>query len=193
MATTVIYTNSYNEIIVEQQLSSLKDYNKVYKLNGVIKKIESYYNGQFDRVEYFKEDNETLNDIFTLAGTNSLLITQIELIGNYKIVNSFSYIEGVNTHIEKHLLLNNKIICIHEQQTAGQLYCEKYLFDSDESEIGEEIFSFKYNVDGTLKNISGIGYPFSNDNQTMDADKIPLYFPNLLIDNPYYANATFLP
>lgn len=69
------------------------------------KKIESYYNGQFDGIEYFKEDNETLNDIFTLVGTNSLLITQIELIGNYKIVNSFSYMEGVNTHIEKHLLL----------------------------------------------------------------------------------------
>ena len=68
MATTVIYTNSYNEIITEQQLSSVKDYNKVYKLNGVIKKIESYYNGQFDGVEYFKEDNETLNDIFTLVG-----------------------------------------------------------------------------------------------------------------------------
>ena len=33
MATTVTYTNSYNEIITEQQLSSVKDYNKVYKLN----------------------------------------------------------------------------------------------------------------------------------------------------------------
>ena len=59
--------------------------------------------------------------------------------------------------------------------------------------IGEEVFSFYYHANGFLKHISGKGYPFSEHNQFLSALEIQNYFPQLLVENPYYIDSTFLP
>ena len=196
MATTISFTNYNNEPLSNQQASALGEYVKVYEINSIIKKIEYYYDGEFESVEYFKDDTEKLNDIFTALKTNTLCITQKENINNYTIKISTSYINGIISHTEKELFLDSKMICVHELDANNQLKindCIKYLYDDNGSETGEEIFNFHYNQDGTLKCIHGVDYPFSEYNQSLDASEISLYFPNLLTDNPYYININFLP
>jgi len=196
MATTISFTNYNNEPLSKQQVSASDAYLKVYKINGIIKKIEYYDNGEFDGIEYFKDNSENLNDIFTNLGTNSLVVTQKENINNYLIKTSISYKNGIVSHTEKELSLNGKIICVHELNANNELKikdCIKYLYDENGSEIGEEILNFRYNEDGSLYAISGSDYPFSEYNQSLYGNDILLYFPNLLTENPYYVNINFLP
>lgn len=195
MATTISFTNYNNEALSKQQVNSLSEYLKVYKVNDVVKKIDYYYNGKLEGIEYFKDDNENLNDVFTSLGTNTLTITHKEIINSHIAKISTSYNNGIISYTEKELSIDNKIICVHELDSNNELKtddCVKYLYnDDDEENIAR--FIFHYNPDGTLKYIGGIDYPFSEYNQFLESGEIHLFFPNLLTDNPYYANINFLP
>ncbi|WP_417942167.1 hypothetical protein [Flavobacterium sp. RS13.1] len=196
MSTTIYYTNNDDQFLTNQQLSFIKEFKKVTNVNNQVKKIEYYENEIINQIDYYKHSSENLLDIFNSLGSNTVNIITIENDNSYVIMIESYYIESILSNVEKKLLSDSKVICVQDYGANNIPKLDttvKYIYDSLGSKIGEEIFSFRYNADGSLKNVSGIGYPFSNDNQTLDADEIPLYFPNLLIDNPYYANATFLP
>jgi hypothetical protein len=191
MTTTISYQNFYEESITGQQLGALNEYYKVYSINGIFKKKEFYSNGELKELEYIKDKSENINDIFTALGTNDLGITEFEQFGNYKIEIRKSFHNGIMLVTSKYLRLNERIICEQDFDSNSIPKLEttiKNLYDY----LGEE-FEFKYNADGSLDYIGGSGYPFSGYNQSLDAIEVPLYFPNLLTDNPYYANANFLP
>lgn len=195
MATTIIFTNEYNEQISQHQLNQLSEFNKVYQVDGQTKKIEFYVDGLLDGIEFHK-DNENLNEIFSILGTNTVDVVEKETINNYLILIWTVYKEGIVRSISKELLLDNKVICEQELDANSiplNKYTKKYIYDDTGFERGEEIFNFNYNADGSLNYICGVGYPFSEYNQSLEAIEIPLYFPNLLTENPYYANANFMP
>jgi hypothetical protein len=196
MSTTIVYRNNFGESITNQQLSLVNEYQKVYLINNNPKKIEYFENNVLDEIEYYKDATESLDSIFSELGTNNLVITTVEVLNDYKIKTSINYENGVQKGFGKYLFLNSKIICVHEFNANGELdiiFSRKYIFEEIGNEIGEELYSFRYNEDGTLKSMSGVGYPFSEYNQSIDASEISIYFPNLLTENPYYVNSNFLP
>jgi hypothetical protein len=193
--TTIIFTNEYNEQISQQQLSQLSEFNKVYQVDGLTKKIEFYVDGLLDGIEFHK-DNENLNEIFSILGTNTVDVVEKVTVDNYLILIWTVYKDGILRSIRKELLLDNKVICNQELDVNNvpiNQYTKKYIYDDTGFERGEEIFNFNYNSDGSLDYICGVGYPFSEYNQSLDASEISLYFPDLLTENPYYANANFMP
>ena len=195
MATTIIFTNEFNEQISQQQLNQLNEFNKVYQVDGVIKKIEFYVDGLLNGIEFHK-DNENLNEIFSILGTNTVDVIEKNTLNDYLILTRNAYGNGILCYIEKELLLDSKVICsqrLDANNIPKNNETRKYIYDNTGFEPGEEIFNFNYNADGSLNYICGVGYPFSEYNQSLYAMEIPLYFPNLLTDNPYYANANFMP
>jgi hypothetical protein len=196
MSITVLYNDIDDQPVTLQQSGKLKEYKKVYLVNENIKKIEIYVDGVVDETQYIKADDEDINDIFSVLGTNSVTVIINEEYKAYMIRTFLVYANGLIMHTVKNLLSGNKIICNHEYDASGNLnhhFSEKYIYNEKGFHIGEEIFSFKYNADGTLNYISGRGYPFSEHNPFLEASEITKYFPNLLINNPYYKDASFLP
>lgn len=195
MATTISYTNGWLQPVTNQQLALLREYNKIFEEDGKLKKIEYYQNSKIIGIDYYKNPNETIDDIFSILGTNTVSIIVLENSGNYKIQTESNYINGIARAKRKYLIENGKIICdqsIHDDVIQVK-ETRKYLYDSEGKEVGEEIFRFDYNEDGSLNFVYGVDYPFSEYNQSLKASELDIYFPNLLIDHPYYANADFLP
>jgi len=196
MSTTVRYTNLDNAQITIQQLGYLGDYKKIYLVDDIEKKVEIYVDNKIDEIQYTKADYESLDSVFSQLGTNSVTIITIEEFNEYIIKTIYNYIDGINENMQKQLLMDNKIICNHEFDTSGNIdvrFSAKYMYDDNSFKIGEEIFRFYYYADGTLECICGKGYPFSEHNPFLKASEIQNYFPNLLTDNSYYINFTFLP
>jgi len=196
MDTIIEYTDIDNMPITVEHSKQLFEFKKHYFVNHVIKIIEIYVDNRLDEIQYFKAEDENTNDIFLKLGTNSVTIITLKKYGRYMVKSVFNYINGINGSVKKNLLEDNKIICNLEFDTSGNIdvtFSAKYMYDANGFEIGEEIFSFHYNTDGTINYISGICYPFSEHNPFLEASEIQTYFPNLLLDNPYYFNLTFLP
>lgn len=118
-------------------------------------------------------------------------IITLESYNEYVIKIKTGYTDGAPLLEEKTLLLNNKPICFLDMNGEEEIdyeFSRKYLYLED-----DEVLFFVYNPDGTLKEIGGSPYPFSEYNQYIGVDELAQYFPNLLTENPYYADATFLP
>jgi antitoxin component YwqK of YwqJK toxin-antitoxin module len=192
MATTISYQNFYEEPITEQQLNALNEYYKVYSINGIVKKKEFYSNGELKELEYIKDQSENINDIFTALGTNDLAVTQFEQIGNYNIETCQSFHNGIVLVTEKFLRLNDRIICeqLFDSNNIPKLESTvKNLYDNS----GKEIYEFYYNEGGSLDSVQGHTFHFSENGNSMKASEFLLYFSNFFADNPYYANANFMP
>lgn len=192
MATTIYYTNINEEPITNQQLGNLNEYYKFYTIDGVLKKKELYTDGQLSELEYIKEVNENIDDIFAALGTNDLAVTQFEQIGNYNIETCQSFHNGIMLVTEKFLRLNDRIICeqLFDSNNIPKLESTvKNLYDNS----GKEIYEFYYNEEGSLDSVQGHTFHFSENGNSMKASEFLLYFPNFFADNPYYANANFMP
>lgn len=196
MSMTISFTNYNAESLSKEEAFALGDYLKVYRKNEIIKKIEYYDKGKLDGIEYFKDESENLSNVFSILGTSSVAITEEKNIDNYRIKTSTSYKDGIKTHIEKELTLNDELICVHEIDGNNRLKindCVKYFYDTKKGKR-RELLNFYYNGEGNLESIGGFEeYPFSEYNQSLYANEFSKYFPDFLLKNPYYANVDFLP
>jgi hypothetical protein len=89
------------------------------------------------------------------------------------------------------LILNGKVIYYVEYISGTTIdlgFSRKFLYLDD-----EEYLFFTYNESGEIDSIGGTVYPFSEYNQSLEPGELDTYFPNLLIEHPYYSNADFLP
>ena len=189
---TIEYANVDMEPISLEQLELVTEYFKLYKVDGLLKKIESYDNNQLEDIEYYISENESIDDVFMEAGTNSLEIVTNLAYNQYTIKTITYYNNGAVVATDKELLYKGMILCFSELNAIGEanlLFSRKYFYD----ENGEEQFNFSYNEDGSLRSFYGFSYPFSEFNQSLPATDISTYFPNFLLDNPYYLNFDFLP
>lgn len=194
--TTIEFTNEFFKSVNDYQQQSLKNYNKLFKVDNILKKIEYYENNTLNSIEYYKATTENINNIFLQLNTNTLVIVEIQDINNVIVKSYSNYINGIIQSIEKRVLKNGKIICIQDYEINNVVILqstEKYFYDNNGNDLGEELLSFTYNNNGSLQSVSGSDYPFSNHNQSLDADQFLIYFPTFLNDNAYYQNANLLP
>ena len=65
MATIIEYKNELGKNITSQQLTMLKEYIKIHKIDNVIKKEETFKNGKIIVVDYIKNPSENLSEILS--------------------------------------------------------------------------------------------------------------------------------
>jgi hypothetical protein len=186
-----IFKNDFDQIISEYLAAELGKYIIDFVDSGNLRKVEYYENDQLDSIEYYKADNESVSAIFSALGTNTLDIITTEVYNQYVVNIKTGYTNGIPSLEEKKLLLDDKVICFLEMNGEEEIdyeFSRKYLYLEN-----DEVLFFIYNTDGTLKEIGGSPYPFSEYNQYIKADELEEYFPNLSTENPYYGDATFLP
>lgn len=197
---TIAYANEYGEPITPDQLSSLSDYNKLIKEDGVLRIIECYMDNHLGGIEFYKHDGITISEIFERLNTNTVTVVELDpVIGNYSAHKKTTFKEGIIKHIKMSLYLNSSVVCEQAIDVATNSpilnSTIKYLYDNYaiKNEIGDEKFNFRYNSDGSLRRMGGERPYFNEYDDSMDATEIAIRFPNLLIEHPYYAEANFLP
>lgn len=197
---TIAYTNEYGEPIAPDQLSSLSDYNKLIKEDGVLRIIECYMDNHLGGIDFYKHDGITINEIFERLNTNTVTVVELgPVIDNYAAHKRTTFKEGIINHIEMSLYLNSSVICEQAIDVNALLpileSTVKYLYDNDaiKNEIGDEKFNFRYNSDGSLRRMRGERPYFNEYDDSIAAAEVAIHFPNLFIENPYYADANFLP
>ncbi|GEM_PF-2454609 len=197
---TIAYANEYGEPITPDQLNTLSDYNKVIKEDGVLRIIECYMDNHLGGIEFYKHDGITISEIFARLNTNTVTVVELDpVIDNYTAHKRTTFKEGIIKHIEMSLYLNSSVICeqgINVNTLLPVLESTvKYLYDNDaiKNEIGDEKFNFRYNSDGSLRNMGGERPYFNEYDDSITAAEVAIRFPNLFIEHPYYAVANFLP
>lgn len=198
--TTIKFTNEDLEPISSEQLGMVATYYKIIFENDIKRKTEFYVDGKLDGIKFYRKESESIEDIFILLNTNTVdIIDLVKLNNNLYIRNGMTFINGVNTFSQRELMRNETTLCeqyINVKTNIPILNTTvKYMYENnkDDFQIGEEELSFHFNVDGTLDYVSGNRFPLSEYNQTASFYEMEVTFPNLLAENPYYANAEFFP
>lgn len=90
----ITYKNVFDELIHENQTPQLKDYYKVYNVNDQVKQMEKFYEGKLQALIYYKDVNEShqqiMNDLFTLGKFISIIEKEAKS-GGYILEKEFHY------------------------------------------------------------------------------------------------------
>lgn len=173
----ISYVNFYNESITEQQSSLVPDYSKIYKDPNTnnIKIKKKFYNFKQSCVKYYKDINETFNQILSeynnIVGT--LEIIETEYLGNYRLEKESCYSDGI-LYVKGNALYigdDEKYIGSEtiDKDTGIPLYERtiKYYYDTQWS-VNDPIFEVYYNEnDGSLNylrfNIDSKIFPYVDE------------------------------
>ena len=188
MSTTIIYKNSFKEIITENQAQQLDLFNKRFFINGILKKIEyhSVYEGV--SVTYYKDQNETnvlQNLILEYPDVTVFSIRTREEIGNYTKENREWFENGIlkfksiaiRDSQRRMIAAEDFDVVTNESKGSGKSFYSESVYKmwcvpNIEGEwIDKEfnVFNAEYNDDGSLKRID------FNEMSTYDKE---LYLPN---------------
>ncbi len=200
MSEIIKYENEFATPVTVQQVQQLKSFYKVYQVGGTTKKKEQYKDNKITDVVYYLDVNESESQAASSIASQYQVahfeIRERETYGVYKIEKAKMY-KGNGTYD------NHKESEIFDAQ--GRLICEKieslfnnvqttetrkYFYDA----LQDVTYECLYNAGGTLTAMKGNRPPFVAENDyTIQAAEMSLYFPGFVTQNPYYANATFLP
>jgi hypothetical protein len=198
MATNISYENEFENFITTQQVS--KNYFKVYKIDGNVKKKEEFKNNELENIIYYLDTSETESEaissiLTTYNSSKEFEIRSVENIGNYQRVTCKMFdSSGVFENFEIIKIYDNNGRIIYEKEEdefngVTTIDIRKYMYENE-----KEVFEFIYNNAGDLKLLKGVGSPFvPENNHSILSSEITNYFPNLLIDNLYYSNGDELP
>lgn len=207
MPFTITYLDSEREPITEQQALASDKYEKVYLDNNVKKKVEYIENDTISYLDYYinsGEDETTIINQLDKLGIKEITIIQNRPFGAYIIEQQRTFFNKVYGAKDESLYdKNGNQLCWQiyyiETDEVDYTETEKYFYGEDNEVFAE----FGYHSDGTLRFVSGgivvsEGYIYKDlgavfHEETLDPKQVQEHFPNLLIDHPYYANATFLP
>lgn len=205
MAIIIEYTNQYNEFIAKKQAESMSEYNKITKENSIVIKVEYFLDNILNGIYYYLQDGEDeqkkVNEL-TLLVSRFVEIREREYIGSKILVRERYYLKR-RLEAKSNLLIDdkgnelcNEVINLKTNKPNWEK-TEKYLYSRD----NEVIAGFDYNKDGSLRSIWGDMVENANiykddgagwNDESIYGSKINEYFPNLLTNNPYYANANFI-
>jgi hypothetical protein len=141
-------------------------------------------------------DNESIPYILDNCGFEYVTIVKTTRVEKYKI-------EELITYDKKELYFIKKIltdqfgswICRQEYDiNATQpilIETDKYYSDPDDND--KTLLEFGYDHDGLIDDVGGELIRKIEDGNLSGLDKFLKYFPNFLLDHPYYADANFLP
>ena len=196
-----IFKNDFDQIISEYLATELGRYSIDFVDSGNLRKVEHYSQNILRKIDYYRVGNETDSAILsslgsTIVSTVAINIVDVESYGNYIIHTYLYYIQGITDNETEKFLFDSEGKTItytaydaNNHQLLG--HTEKFLFNSD----GEEILGFEYKDDGSINYVWGdlVQNTDRRHKGSIYSDEIDLYFPDLLAENPYYADATFLP
>lgn len=196
-----IFKNDFDQIISEYLAAELGKYTIDFVDSGNLRKVEHYSQNRLDAIDHYRVGNETDSAILASLGTAivsnvAIQIVDVENYGNYMIHTYIFYIKGITDGETRKFLFNSegKTIAYAAYDASNQQILgatEKFLFNNE----GEEILGFEYKDDGSINYVWGdlVQNTDRRQNGSIYSDEIDLYFPDLLAENPYYADATFLP
>jgi hypothetical protein len=202
----ISYKNNIGGEISEKEAISSGNYDKIYaSADGLKKKNEHYNNNKLARIDYYRDDAESEEDVMNLLlsfGINFSIYT-IQNNGNY-------IIEKHNTYYGNQLFrrwrslydTNNQIICIEEvdletNQPLPQ-YTVKYLGNNADEPIDGGYCSFHYNGDGTVWYCEYHLYDLTNDHggENFEGERLQLIKDMYNLSNDaynYFLTADLLP
>ena len=158
----ISFVNFYNQLITEQQAGNMSDYAKIFRdpVTNNIKMKQSYYDFEPLFLSYYKEQNETNEQISNqfIDFIGLLQIIEKEFVGNYQLENTLIYRNGVFKGMANTLYLGNEENRYMGTETIDTItnlpYFEltiKYYYDDALSET-HPVFEVHYNEeDGSLK------------------------------------------
>jgi hypothetical protein len=194
---TISYADYIGKPITKQQFDLLNENRIVYSIDDSIKKIEHFRNGAIYHITYYLSDNETTAEVLDRFDSRSIDIISGSIVGDYSIEESNSYINGVLHFLSRQLYDQFKnLICTqdHNLLTNQPILdtTEKYLYYHP-NEMW--VLAFEYIDGGSIKYIYGDLVDETDQGRKgfIYPDKIPLYFPGLLTQHPYYKNSDFSP
>jgi len=152
MATIIEYKNELGKNITSQQLTMLKEYIKIHKIDNVIKKEETFKNGKIIVVDYIKSPSENLSEILS-SYSNDIPIhinTHFENFENYKMKYYESY-KGGSIYQKGRSLYNKSDTLIFTQEISLTsnvpiVNTAKKYFHFNE----DEYYEFSYHDNGNL-------------------------------------------
>lgn len=196
-----IFKNDFDQVISEYLATELGSYTIDFVDSGNLRKVEHYSQNRLETIDHYRVGNETDSAILAAFGSGlvssvAINIVDVENFGNYIIHTYIFYIKGFTDGETRKFLFNSegKTIAYTAYDTNNHQvldFTEKFLFNTE----GEEILGFEYNDDGSLNYVWGDLVQNTDRRQrgSIYSDEIDLYFPDLLAENPYYADATFIP
>ncbi|MES2619109.1 MAG: hypothetical protein V4613_14625 [Bacteroidota bacterium] len=156
---SITYKNNLGNMISEKQALWLSEYRKVHNVNGVVKQEEEFFKGNFVRLYYYKDQNETHQQIMANFFISGKLITIIEretVASVYTLEKSFNYNANGNLAGKGNRVFdaNNDLIA-HEEiwdlnsNVPKYELTKKYYYDRN---INPEkyLFECSYKDNGTL-------------------------------------------
>lgn len=193
-----ILKNRFGDVITEQQAELLKKYRVDYVNNGETKKIHHVDKDSTNQlhIDYYLDSTENIPDVEHALGneTNSFAIIETTLSSGNVIREYKCYSDGEYSGLEKKLFTGELEICQQSYFISGAPILnstEKFYYDSE----GNEKLRFTYDDDGNISSVTGEPpfEPYDNQVTSLFYDKFVFYNPTFLSENPYYADATFLP
>ena len=196
-----IFKNDFDQIISEYLATELGRYSIDFVDSGNLRKVEHYSQNRLETIDHYRVGNETDAAILAAFGSGlvssvAINIVDVENFGNYVIHTYLCYIKGTTDNQTGKFLFDsegNMITDTAYDTNNHQILraTEKFLFNNE----GEKILGFEYKDDGSLNYVWGdlVQNTDRRHKGSIYSDEIDLYFPDLLAENPYYADATFLP
>jgi len=159
------YKNKYGKSITMQQAESLEQYIKVYFDGGQIKRKETIYKGNLLGLVYYKDINESHQDILNTEMTAvGIIIREIEFFGDYRLEKDFFYNEVsiITRYFNALYDPNNFLIAresLDENGSVNYLETFKFYYDVNITENPEYyVFKCTYSQDGSQVKVN-----FPND------------------------------
>jgi hypothetical protein len=196
-----IFKNDFDQIISEYLAAELGKYTIDFVDSGNLRKVEHYSQNRLRTIDHYRVGNETDAAILASLGNAivsnvTINIVDVENHGNFIIRTYLCYIKGATNNQREKFLFDSEgnVISFTSYNASNHQILgatEKFLFNNE----GEEILGFEYNDDGSLNYVWGdlVNRTDRVRKGSIYSDEIDLYFPDLLAENPYYADATFLP
>jgi hypothetical protein len=158
MAISISFENNSGEPVTDNQALLLDWYYKVYRDNGIKKKIECITDGQVTGVEYFKSPGESDAAIFEqLSPVTSIEISEVKASGIYSVELTKKYLNGVLKLKTRSLYLTEKVLCFQDLDLVTDQpilsSTDKYYYESN----GEWKYHFDYDANGDVDRMTSFG------------------------------------
>ncbi|WP_316768704.1 hypothetical protein [Pedobacter frigiditerrae] len=207
MSTIIKYTNTNGENITSQQLSNVKDYDKKLYIDGVLKRVETYFDGELNYGTYYlslDEDKQGIVSEFSTIWRDVEIYFNTLTFGDFTskdwevyrdasiVLKGKTIFDNQNREVARQIVDVNSL---EVKSTEKTFYLTSYGSFTNEDDIprfGE--FNFYYNADSTeikvhinLPDYEFGDYIISSNQDIFDDPWISPLFE--WIDHPYYHNA----
>lgn len=135
----ITFKDSSDKLIPEEQISKIDTYFKVYSEDGQVKQKEKFYKGEFKYLMYYKDANETheqiMSNLFVL-GKYISIVEKEAVTGGYTLERSLNYDEKGEPEIRINELFDANYDCIAHEWISDLIsgvpdyhHTVKYFFD----------------------------------------------------------------